>query len=141
MQINPGTYLATALGLVAAAIVWSSVAGAPVFGSDRAALVALFAVGFGMCIASGIGSPAGATPPSGPLAFVAGAAGVASLVVLIAVLAGWTAVLDPLSGVIYGSVSTSADRLGVLLVGVLIAISWMAATLRQLAAYGPIAAS
>ena len=134
MQINPGTIVATIFGLVAAGIVWSSIAGTPIFGSDRSALIALVVVGFAMCAGSGIGNPAGTTPPGGPLSIVAGAAGVMALVVLVSVIAGWTAVLDPLAGVIYGSSSTATvDRIGVVLVGVLIAISWIAATIRQVA--------
>jgi len=138
MQVNPGTIFATILGLVAAGIVLSSIAGTPVFGSDRAALVALVAVGFGMCVASGIGNPAGAPPPGGPLAAIAGLAGVLSIVVLLAVLAGWTPVLDPIAGVMYGTTSAAvADKIGVVLVGLFIAISWIAATARQLMVLTP----
>jgi len=137
MQINPGTIIATVFGLAAAGIVWSSLAGTPVFGSDRAALIALVVVGFAMCAGSGIGNPAGTTLPGGPLAIVAGAAGVMTLVVLVSVIAGWNAVLDPLAGVIYGTGSTAtADRVGVVLVGALIAVAWVAATLRQTLSIG-----
>ena len=138
MQVNPGTVFATLLGLVCAAIVGSSLTGHPVFGSERAALVALVVVGFGMCVASGVGNPAGTPLPGGPLSALAGLAGVLSVLVLFAVVFGWSAILDPLAGVIYGSTSdTVADRLGVVLVGFLIAISWIAATLRQVAVFGP----
>ena len=138
MQVNPGTIFATVLGLVAAGIVWSSVAGTPIFGSDRAALVSLVAVGFGMCVASGIGNPAGAPPPGGPLAAIAGLAGVLSLAVLLVVVAGWTPVLDPFAGVMYGTTGAAvADKIGVLLVGLFIAISWLAATARQVTILTP----
>ena len=136
--MNPGTIFATLLGFVAAAIVWSSLTGNPFFGSDRGALIALVVVGFAMCVASGIGNPAGTPPPSGTLAIIAGISGVLSLAVLIAVVAGWTPVLDPIAGVMYGRpAAVVADKLGVLLVGILIAISWLAATARQLVVFGP----
>ena len=138
MQINPGTIFATVLGLVAVGIVWSTLAGTPLFGSDRAALIALVGVGFGMCVASGIGNPAGTPPPAGPLAAIAGLAGVLSLAVLLAVVAGWTPVLDPFAGLVYGTRGAAvADRIGVLLVGLFIAISWLAATARQIAILTP----
>jgi hypothetical protein len=131
-SIPTGTILATFLGLVAAAIVWLTLAGTPPLGSDRAALIALVVVGFGMCIASGLGSAAGTSAPSGPLAMIAGAAGVLSVVVLIAVVAGWTAVLDPVAGVIYGKGSAAvADQVGIVTVGALIAVAWFLATIRQ----------
>ena len=133
LQLPTGTILATALGLVAAFIVVMSLNGAPIFGSDRIALYVLLAVGFGMCVASGVGAPAGSTPPTGPTAFIAGAAGILSVVVVISVLAGWTPVLDPFAGVVFGSTSTAVvDKLGVVLVGVLIAIGWIVATVRQI---------
>jgi len=132
MQIPTGTIVATLIGLVCAGIVWSSLAGSPIFGSDRAALITLVVVGFGMCIASGVGSAAGAPPPGGPLALFAGAAGLLSVVILAAVVFGWTAILDPLAGVMYGTAASSvADKVGVVTVGALIAIAWLAATLRQ----------
>ena len=136
--VNPGTILATVLGLVATAIVWSSLTGSPFFRSDRGALVALVVVGFAMCVGSGIGNPAGTPAPSGTLAVIAGISGALSVAVLIAVVAGWTPVLDPIAGVMYGRpAAVVADKLGVLLVGILIAISWLAATARQLVVLGP----
>ena len=138
MQINPGTIFATILGLVAAGIVWSSIAGTPVLGSDRSALLALVAVGFGMCVVSGIGNPAGTALPGGPLAAVAGLFGVMTVAVLLVVVAGWTPVLDPIASVMYGTPSAAvADKLGVLLVGLFIAISWIAATARQIIVLTP----
>ena len=131
-SVPTGTIAASFLGLIAAAIAWLTLAGTPPFGSDRAALIALVVVGFGMCIASGLGSAAGTPPPTGPVSMIAGAAGLLSVVVLLAVVAGWTAVLDPLAGVIYGKASTEvADKVGVVTVGALIAVAWFLATLRQ----------
>jgi hypothetical protein len=132
LQIPMGTIVATFVGLVAAGIVWSVLAGNPLFGSDRAALIALVVAGFGMCVGSGVGNAAGAAAPTGPMAFFAGAAGVLTLVILGAVVFGWTAILDPLAGVVYGTGASSvADKVGVITVGALIAIAWLAATLRQ----------
>jgi len=131
-SVPTGTIAASFLGLIAAAIVWLTLAGTPPFGSDRAALIALVVVGFGMCIASGLGSAAGTPPPTGPISMIAGAAGLLSVVVLLAVVAGWTAVLDPLAGVIYGKAPAEvADKVGVVTVGALIAVAWFLATLRQ----------
>ena len=132
--IGAGTILATLLGLAAVGIVWSSLAGTPFFGSDRVALVSLVIVGLGMCIASGVGNPA----PTGPLAAMAGIAGVLSLLVLLVVMLGWTRVLDPFAGLVYSPTSPAvADRIGVLLAGMLIGIAWLAATVRQVTAALP----
>jgi len=85
-----------------------------------------------MCIGSGVGNAAGAPPPGGPLALFAGAAGLLTLVILAAVVFGWTAVLDPLAGVVYGTGASSvADKVGIVTVGALIAVAWLASTLRQ----------
>jgi hypothetical protein len=131
-SIPTGTVAASFLGLIAAAIVWLTLAGTPPLGSDRAALIALVVVGFSMCVASGLGSAAGTPPPTGPLSLIAGGAGLLSVFVLLAVVAGWTAVVDPLAGVIYGRASTEvADKVGVVTVGALIAVAWFLATLRQ----------
>ena len=131
--VQPGTLVATFIGLVIAGIVWATMANTPIplLGSDRAALVAVVVLGFAMCVASGWGSTG--QLPTGPLSIVAAISGVLTLVVLGAVIFGWTAILDPLAGVVYGtSPSASVDKVGVLAVGVLIAISWLAATIRQL---------
>lgn len=137
--IQPGTIVATLLGLVAAGIVWATLAGAPlpVLG-DRGALVALVVVGFAMCVTSGWGSTG--SVPSGPLATIAAVSGILTLVVLGAVVFGWTAVIDPFAGVFYGSQSVVADKVGVLMVGILLAISWLAATLRQIGAVSAVTA-
>lgn len=134
--IQPGTIVATLLGLVGAAIVWATLTGTPIplLGSERAALVALVVIGFAMCATSGWG--ANGTIPTGPLSIVAAVAGVLTVFVLGAVIFGWGFVIDPISGVFYGSGSTaSADRVGVLAVGMLLAISWLAATIRQLGVF------
>lgn len=136
-RISTGTIGASFLGLIAAAIVWLTLAGTPPLGSERAALIALVVVGFGMCITSGLGSPAGTPLPTGPLSLIAGAAGLLSVFVLLAVVAGWTAVLDPLAGVIYGRASAEvADKVGIVTVGALIAIAWFLATIRQVGVLG-----
>jgi hypothetical protein len=63
---------------------------------------------------------------------VAIVAGALSILVVFAVINGWNAVLDPIAGVLYGRDSYGiADRVGVLALGVLIGISWIASTLRQ----------
>jgi hypothetical protein len=132
--IQPGTFVATFIGLVIAGIVWATMSNTPIplLGSDRAALVAVVVLGFAMCVTSGLGSTA-TELPTGPLSMVAAISGILTLVVLGAVIFGWTAVIDPFAGVVYGSGSNYvADKLGVLMVGVLIAISWLAATIRQL---------
>jgi len=131
--IQPGTIVATLLGLVAAAIVWATLSGTPLplLGSDRAALIALVVIGFAMCVTSGWG--ANGTIPTGPLSILAAVAGILTVVVLGAVIFGWGFVIDPIAGVFYGSGSTvAADKVGVLMVGILLAISWLAATMRQL---------
>jgi len=140
-NIQPGTVIASFIGLVIAAIVFATMTNTPIplLGSDRAALVTVVALGFAMCVTSGWGA-AGALP-NGPLSVVAAIAGILTLVVLGAVVFGWTLIVDPLAGVIYGSTSASADKVGVLTVGVLIAISWIAATIRQLSVLGTAAAS
>ena len=137
--IQPGTIVATLLGLVGAAIVWATLTGTPIplLGSDRAALVALVVIGFAMCATSGWGS--NGSIPTGPLSILAAIAGILTLVVLGAVIFGWGFVIDPIAGVFYGSGSTAgADRVGVLAVGILLAISWLAATIRQLGIFSAV---
>ena len=131
-NIQPGTYLATFLGLIAAAIVWATMTKTPIplLGSDRAALVSVVVLGFAMCATSGWGSTG--QIPTGPLSIVAAVSGILTLVVLGAVVFGWSPVIDPIAGVIYGNSSGVADKVGVLTVGVLLLISWLAATVRQL---------
>lgn len=132
-QVPSGAIFATLLGFAAAAIVLATVFGArlPLIGSDRAALVALVVVGFAMCIVGGWAT--GGAPPAGPSAVVGSAAGMAALVVFFAVISNWTAVLDPIAGILYGTRSVGmSDRVGVLAIGVLIAVSWTASTLRQI---------
>ena len=141
--IQPGTFIATFIGLVVAGIVWATMTNTPIplLGSDRAALVAVVILGFAMCATSGWGSTG--QIPTGPLSIVAAVSGVLTLVVLGAVFFGWTAILDPVSGVVYGNTtSSSADKVGVLMVSVLLFISWLAATIRQLGtAIGAVGAS
>jgi hypothetical protein len=133
--IHPGSIVATVLGLLAAAIVWASLAGIPLpMLGERGALVALVIVGFAMCATSGWGSTG--SIPSGPLSVIAAVSGILTLVVLGAVIFGWTALIDPVSGVFYGDQSVAADKVAVLMVGILLAISWLAATLRQIGAFG-----
>ena len=131
--IRPGTIVATFIGLVIAAIVWATMANTPIplLGSDRAALVSVVVLGFAMCITGGLGAAPG-QDLTGPLSIVAAVSGIATLVVLGAVVFGWGWIIDPLAGVIYGSGTASADKVGVLTAGILIAISWLAATVRQL---------
>jgi hypothetical protein len=139
MQLNtiqPGTIIATVLGLVIAAIVYLTVAGTPIplIGGGRAALVSVVVLAFAMCVTSGWGSTG--TIPTGPLSIAAAVAGILTLVVLGAVMFGWTWVIDPLGGVLYGSGSAAdADRIGIIWVGILVAISWLAATIRQLGVF------
>ena len=132
IEVPSGAIFATLVGFVAAAIVIGTLFGIPLplVGSDRRALVALVAVGAAMCA---VGGWATAPIPPGPSAVVASLAGVLTLVVLFAVVNGWSVILDPIAGVFYGtSAHGIADRVGVLAVGVLIAIAWLAATLRQI---------
>lgn len=140
-RIHPGTFIATFIGLVIAAIVWATMTSTPIplLGSDRAALVSVVVLGFAMCITSGWGATG--EIPTGPMSIVAAVAGVSTLLVLGAVVFGWGWVIDPLAGVIYGSGTASADKVGVLTVGVLIAVSWLAATIRQLSVLGTASAA
>jgi hypothetical protein len=121
--IRPGTIVATFIGLVGAVIVWATLTGTslPLISSDRVALVTLVILGFAMCVSSGFGSTG--QLPTGPLPIVAGLAGVLTLVILGAAIFGWTAVLDPFAGVMYGNSAAAPDKVAVLLVGVLIGIS------------------
>ena len=131
-NIQPGTFVATFIGLIIAALVWATATGTrvPVLGSERATLVAVVVLGFAMCIAGGWGAT---TLSTTPLSVVAMIAGMSTLFVLGAVIFNWSAILDPLAGVMYGTNSSAvADRVGVITVGVLIAIAWLAATIRQL---------
>lgn len=135
-QIPLGTVLASGLALLAAVIVYATFSGAPLpfLDSDRAAFIALAVVGFGMCIASGVG-----TDPAAPRAavptVVASIAGVLALFTIVAVVAGWTVVFDPLAQVIYGAPAAGVmDRVGIIALAVLIAIGWVVATMRQLGA-------
>ncbi len=134
-QIPLGTFLASALAILAALIVYATLSGTQSFlGSDRAAFIALAAVGFGMCVVSGFG-----TDPTAPRAMlptaIASVAGVLALFTIVAVVAGWTAVFDPLAQVIYGAPAAGVmDRVGIIALAVLIAIGWIAATARQLGA-------
>jgi hypothetical protein len=140
-SVHPGTIAATALGLIAAVIVWASMANAPVLGSDRASLIALVVVGFAMCIAAGTTWAPGQFPTS-PLSVVAAVAGISTLIVLGAVVFGWGIVIDPIGGVLFGSGSTAAaDKVGVIAVGVLLGFAWLAATIRQLGALTTVGAS
>ncbi len=132
-EVPSGAIFATLLGFVAAAIVLSTVfdLALPLIGSERHALVATVAVGFAMCVAGGW--TAERALPAGPTTVIASLAGILSIVVFCAVVNQWTAVLDPMAGLFYGTSSIGiADRVGVLSIGVLIAIAWTASTLRQI---------
>lgn len=131
-EVPSGAVFATLLGFLAAAIVLATVfeVPLPLVSSERRALVAVVAVGFAMCVAGGWATER--VVPTGPTAIVASLAGVLSIIVLLAVVNGWTAVLDPVAGVFYGTNAIGiADRVGVLAIGVLIAVAWIASTLRQ----------
>ncbi len=132
-EVPSGAIFATLLGFVAATIVVGTVFGIPlpIVNTERRALVALVVVGLAMCAAGGWAMER--SLPGGPTTAIASLAGILAIVVLIAVTSGWTAVLDPLARVFYGTSSTGiGDRVGVLAVGVLIAVAWTAATLRQI---------
>lgn len=132
-EVPSGAIFATLLGFVAAAIVIATVfrIPLPVISTERRALVAVVVVGFAMCAAGGWAMER--SLPAGPTTAIASLAGILTIVVLMAVTSGWTAILDPLAGVFYGRTSAGiSDRVGVLAVGVLIAVAWTAATLRQI---------
>ncbi|HEU5287945.1 MAG TPA: hypothetical protein VFV20_06035 [Candidatus Limnocylindria bacterium] len=131
-EVPSGAVVATLLGFLAAAIVLATVLGVPLplVNSERRALVGVVAVGFAMCVAGGWATER--VVPAGPTAIVASLAGILSIVVLLAVVNGWTTVLDPVASLFYGTNAIGiADRVGVLAVGVLIAVAWIASTLRQ----------
>ena len=91
-------------------------------------------LGFGMCIASGIGGP-GSTGRFGLTSIIASALGVLALLVIVSVITGWTAVLDPVGQVMYGG-AASLDRIGILSLATIIAVMWLLSTLRQLGFVG-----
>lgn len=131
-EVPSGAVYATLLGFIAAAIVLATIfeVPLPVISSERRALVAVVAIGFAMCVAGGWATERAL--PAGPTAIVASLAGILSIIVVFAVVNGWTTVLDPVAGIFYGTNAIGiADRVGVLAVGVLIAIAWIASTLRQ----------
>lgn len=135
LTIQPGTIVATALGLVIAVIVGLTITGTPVpiIGGGRAALVSVVVLAFAMCVTSGWGSSGNI--PTGALSMVAASAGILTLVVLGAVIFGWSWIVDPLGGVLYSGGTVDADKVGIIWVGILVAISWFAATIRQLGVF------
>jgi hypothetical protein len=138
LTIQPGTIVATALGLVIAAIVGMTITGTPIpiIGGGRAALVSVVVLAFAMCATSGWGSTG--TIPTGPLSITAALAGIMTLVVLGAVVFGWSWIVDPLGGVLYRGGSIDADKVGIIWVGILVAISWLAATIRQIGVFSAV---
>ncbi len=133
IEVPMGAIFATLLGFAAAAIVIATAFGIPlpVISTERRALVALVGVGLAMCLVGGWAVER--TLPPGPTMAVASLAGSLSILVAFAAVRGWSGVLDPIAGVFFGRDSYGiADRVGVLAVGVLIAIAWIASTLRQI---------
>ncbi len=135
-QFPIGTLFASLIGVVVVAIAYLSLTGAqiPLLGSERAAFVAIAVLGFGMCVASGIGGAA-STGQFGPTSMVASVLGVFSLLVIVSVIAGWTAILDPVGQVVYGG-SASLDRIGIVSLTGIIGVMWFLSTIRQLGLVG-----
>ncbi len=137
-EVPSGAVFATLLGFLAAGIVLATIFAVPLplITSERRALVAVVATGFAMCVAGGWATER--VVPAGPTALIASLAGILSIVVLFAAVKGWTALLDPVAGIFYGTNAIGiADRVGVLAIGVLIAIAWIASTLRQIGLVTP----
>lgn len=131
-EVPVGAIVATLLGFAAAGIVIATTFDIPLplISSERRALLAVVGIGLAMCVVGGWSTQrAIQTSPTMAVAIVAGAL---SILVVFAVINGWNAVLDPIAGVLFGRDSYGiADRVGVLALGVLIGISWIASTLRQ----------
>lgn len=131
-----GTLFASLIGIVIVAIAYLSLTGAqvPLLGSERAAFIAIGVLGFGMCIASGIGGTTSAGQ-FGLTSIIALVLGVLAVLVIVSVIAGWTAILDPVGQVVYGG-SASMDRIGIVSLTAIIGVMWFLSTLRQLGLVG-----
>ncbi len=137
-EVPIGAIVATLLGFAAAGVVIATVFAVPLplITSDRRALLAVSGIGFAMCVLGGWAAERAL--PTGPTVAVALAAGALSILVLFAALNGWNAVLDPIAAILYGSSAIGiGDRVGVLAIGVLIAVAWIASTLRQVGLVSP----
>lgn len=131
-QTPTGTLLASLIGVVIVTIAYLSLTGSqiPLLGSERAAFVAIAVLGFAMCVASGIGGRS-STGRFGLTSILASVLGVLALVVIVSVIAGWSAILDPVGQVVYRG-SASIDRIGIVSLTAIIGVMWFLSTLRQL---------
>jgi hypothetical protein len=131
-----GTLFASLIGVVIVAIAYLSLTGVqvPLLGSERAAFIAVGVLGFGMCIASGIGRTTSAGQ-FGLTSVIVSVLGVLAVLVIVSVIAGWTTILDPVGQVVYGG-SASMDRIGIVSLTAIIGVMWFLSTLRQLGLVG-----
>lgn len=91
MNITTPIIVPLALGLVCAGIVAATLAGKtlPLISSPRAALIALLVIGMAACAGGGIGQVAASGRWFSPLAIMGYLLGLAILIVVISVFAGW----------------------------------------------------
>lgn len=123
------------LGLAVLTIATLALSGTilPSLETERGTFLAIAAIGFLMCLSSGIERT---TPAEWrPTSTIAAILGILALLAVVAVLAGWTSVLDPIGDLVFGT-RTSPDRVGIVALSVLIVGLWLMSTLRQLGITG-----